>query len=1684
MAGSSSPPPSGVPNWSAERAALADPRKYRWQGVGQTLRRGRVPRPSRRRRRFVLGLLGLLGLFAIFVYALLFAPIKTPLIVVAGDYAMPAPVSDWTAEDLDGLKQLDGKTFRVVDTSAAWQDKKSGLAELDRSLRDAARRRGNDGSVVFYIALHGVVDGDGRPCLLLPGNSPFHSDEWLPVEALLNRITTELPANVNKIVLFDSCRVSVDWRLGIVQNTFVERVGRLVRSRPVDGVHVITAAGPGERSWASADLNGSSFGRAVAAALAGQADRATAPENVGNKNGRVSLAELHRYVAARCNAWSMRNRGVAQSPQLFSSGDASLSDFRIAWALGRSELQRQRDAEATAGRAADAVPLDEIARLWRQLDALRATAPYQTHPFAWHDVQNRLLRLEQLAVAGRAHRAAAEQLLADLRQRIEGAAARATQTAGQATVAARCSIFQPDAFESIPADRLHTIALAETFGTIDAAVAGALREQAKQAATTGAVFTPTTVDDRDRRAASMADDRLPAMLSRYRVVERWKSGATAGDAVGLQARAEALAVVGDPRAHYWLRPALDAADATRRSGLDSVLLGPTGNDAPWTETTRALDRIGPKREALRPTIERALAVRDRGWAEAVYLAEWSARSPGATALADVDDKQATTEPNAASRLTQLLVRLRELGAAVDDRSRPAVDELPGFVRESQAIAAELDAVTQTYRDVVERLLSLGEPSGTTVREMQSAAGVPLLPADDRLKLLQKATAMASQLHTTPATGDDAKPTTPTTAAAPTTVVASNSSRPHPLELVLDIASTDVAAKTLAATVSIAAMPKDAKPNEEKPADDVPAEEEKPVEQTVDTLSDVERLQAAARRSFAELPMLRPATNTGTTASARDGFAQVERRARAAASLTAAAPTVDPVAQLLRFDLQQLLLWHARRTLDDFWGVAAIDEPSPADEPQPFFDLATSDDLIVAGELLPPGPEVRRELDELELLLNRRRAAARRGATVSTETGVPDDNPEKLSVDVAIAPGLASPSNSAAATGWMPTGTGVVFARNVETILPLSTAAWPVPADADAAAIAARVRLTGDVPTNYGSSFEAVAMFRGNEFTSPFARPGLGGVIIDFEPQRPTTAQVTLFGDRPQQPSVMFVLDCSSSMSAELPVELIDANRLPRLDVAKGALNSLLEQLAVRGDTRVGVKFFGHRVGWARGETNRMLTQNDYAGPIPDDLNPSADVETVLPLGRFDTVEAGLVSVRLKSVKPWGQSPLYLSLIESLRDFDSDRDHTDKSIVCITDGGNYQFSPAGDAGAPAQQTVADVLAAWETKRVPIYILGVGMGSGDDAAAQREFTTLADQTGGRYFVVDNGRDLLRTLRERLGFGSYQVEAAAFAATDGASFKLNAAKQIGGLTGTPLPYVVRFQESSAEVALEGGEALELFAGRDGRITARPYDVELPVLDAMVLDGDDRELTVRAHRPRIGGTSVRFPVSLQDPDAVYTPRPDEVWIEISPVLGGKTDAVPHYVFYDRRFEPGKTVPVVPCTATAWPAASKQARVRVWCKYGRTEPFQVIPAAEVRAKRADYLSGVAVRGLEGIRLRVQLPEKTEADGRAEVKIVEEHDASSAGLNRMKVMFETDASMPPDRIVRRYDAARRLVIHSFYFSGDAAVRMLESSTPRVALTSRTAAVDGAFQIEAGRALSVDVGGSGDLLPLDAATGVR
>ena len=209
----------------------------------------------------------------------------------------------------------------------------------------------------------------------------------------------------------------------------------------------------------------------------------------------------------------------------------------------------------------------------------------------------------------------------------------------------------------------------------------------------------------------------------------------------------------------------------------------------------------------------------------------------------------------------------------------------------------------------------------------------------------------------------------------------------------------------------------------------------------------------------------------------------------------------------------------------------------------------------------------------------------------------------------------------------------------------------------------------------GPQLEAVVLLRTNAFAAPFLLRATGGARIDFKPYNYGPPTVTLAGRSRKRASIIFILDCSNSMS-----ELTDmegpggVQRIPRLEAAKIALHDMLSQLAAEGDARVGVMFYGHRVGWNLKKPDQMLRQTDYARPIPDDLRPERRRrDRCCRLGRFDSVVAGGVFDLMKTLKPWGETPLYLSVIQAIGQFSTDEPGTEKSIVVITDGVNYQFN---------------------------------------------------------------------------------------------------------------------------------------------------------------------------------------------------------------------------------------------------------------------------------------------------------------------------------------------------------------------------------------------------------------------------
>jgi len=523
----------------------------------------------------------------------------------------------------------------------------------------------------------------------------------------------------------------------------------------------------------------------------------------------------------------------------------------------------------------------------------------------------------------------------------------------------------------------------------------------------------------------------------------------------------------------------------------------------------------------------------------------------------------------------------------------------------------------------------------------------------------------------------------------------------------------------------------------------------------------------------------------------------------------------------------------------------------------------------------------------------------------------------------------------------------------------------------------------------------------------------------------------------------------------------------RLEVAKNALRNLLGQLAERGDARVGVRFYGHRVGWSTGEDNKLLRQNRYSREIDPQLQPYADVEAVLPLGRFDSIAAGKVYDVLATVEPWGESPLYFALTQALQDFTAEDKDTERSIVVITDGKNYQYNPA----AGFSRTKDDVLTAWRDIRVPIHIVGFGIPDTEAETARREYEEITSRTGGEFFSATNATAVIRSLQSLLKPTLYTIR-------DSSGDKLDEAPVDASVTVSPHPatprnYTVAFEGLRQTIELAGGEAAELVVSRDqDRLECLPYRkgvvAQASLARPSVLESGG--LLVLAQRPIRTTDGVRFPIALQQEEGRFTPRPAEVWIEIQPRVPAALQS-PRYYFYDVNYQPDRPVPVLEWLAQNWPAEAREAEIRLWCKPAKTVVTSEVLLSTVANLPPPSGSGFEVNEVPGMTYQARLLRDVDGPGSVRVAIVERHNAESAGVGSVKV--ELDAQ--PQRIVRQFDPENRLALHTFYFTGfdDAAADRL-----RIQFTTRASLQAKAWQLE--EPLVVDVSGQADLLQLSPA----
>jgi hypothetical protein len=124
-----------------------------------------------------------------------------------------------------------------------------------------------------------------------------------------------------KLLILDVMRPIADPRLGMLTDDLADHVQQLLEQEVNRSFFALCACSKGQVSLVSEQLGQSVFGYYLAEGMRGIADDA------GNRDHRVSVKELAKYVSGQVDFWALRNRATRQTPVLLGENN---SDFELA----------------------------------------------------------------------------------------------------------------------------------------------------------------------------------------------------------------------------------------------------------------------------------------------------------------------------------------------------------------------------------------------------------------------------------------------------------------------------------------------------------------------------------------------------------------------------------------------------------------------------------------------------------------------------------------------------------------------------------------------------------------------------------------------------------------------------------------------------------------------------------------------------------------------------------------------------------------------------------------------------------------------------------------------------------------------------------------------------------------------------------------------------------------------------------------------------------------------------------------------------------------------------------------------------------------------------------------------------------------------------------------------------------
>jgi hypothetical protein len=188
------------------------------------------------------------------------------------------------------------------------------------------------------------------------------------------------------------------------------------------------------------------------------------------------------------------------------------------------------------------------------------------------------------------------------------------------------------------------------------------------------------------------------------------------------------------------------------------------------------------------------------------------------------------------------------------------------------------------------------------------------------------------------------------------------------------------------------------------------------------------------------------------------------------------------------------------------------------------------------------------------------------------------------------------------------------------------------------------------------------------------------------------------GEKATRPNLEIVLDVSGSMKTTL-------GESTRWETALKVLKELVDSLP--DDLNVGLRVYGHRYPSKSAQTCQ-------------------DTELVVPIGKLDR---GRIVNTASQLQPRGETPLIASILKTVGDL---RAAGGGSVILITDGEESCHGSATAAAAQIRKSGIDV---------SLNIVGFTL-TGKEV--EKELSTLAGSTGGRYYGAQDGAQLSRALK----------------------------------------------------------------------------------------------------------------------------------------------------------------------------------------------------------------------------------------------------------------------------------------------------------------------------------------------------